>query len=169
MVRIQGMKFILDGSVGGRTAAVAEPFEGTDSRGTAPRHPADMAPWPPRRCANGLRQAAIHGIGKRAAEQAGLTSRGRAARLPPRPRTRGGVREGGHAASSPGGALRRPTEEDLQRRRGQSWRHPPRRSSTKRWGTPHLTNLGPERMRRTYPMRRPGLANFTAPATRTSR
>ncbi|MCY6924123.1 hypothetical protein OYB25_27210, partial [Escherichia coli] len=33
MVRIQGMKFILDGSVGGRTAAVAEPFEGTDSRG----------------------------------------------------------------------------------------------------------------------------------------
>src|SRR5699024_11694049 len=33
LVRIQGMKFMLDGSIGGRTAAVEEPYEGSNETG----------------------------------------------------------------------------------------------------------------------------------------
>ncbi len=68
-VRIQGMKFMLDGSVGGLTAAVAEPYEGTDTTGILVADVPQAHPGVLKAVSNGLR-AAIHGIGDRAVEVA---------------------------------------------------------------------------------------------------
>lgn len=68
-VRIQGMKFMLDGSVGGLTAAVAEPYEGTDATGILVADVPQAHPGVLKAVRHGLR-AAIHGIGDRAVEVA---------------------------------------------------------------------------------------------------
>lgn len=69
MLRYQGLKFVLDGSVGGRTAAVAEPFEGSSSRGILYYDTSEIKPLVARAVASGQR-VAVHGIGERAVTQA---------------------------------------------------------------------------------------------------
>lgn len=69
MLRIQGAKFTLDGSVGGRTAAVCCSFEDLDDRGLLYLSDEEFVPELERAVNGGLRLA-IHGIGERAIEQA---------------------------------------------------------------------------------------------------
>ncbi|MBB3667553.1 amidohydrolase family protein [Garicola koreensis] len=69
MVRIQGAKFTLDGSVGGRTAAVCCSFEDLEDRGLLYLTDDDFVSHLARAVQGGLRLA-IHGIGDRAIEQA---------------------------------------------------------------------------------------------------
>ncbi|MGO1548463.1 MAG: amidohydrolase [Nesterenkonia sp.] len=69
MLRIQGAKFTLDGSVGGRTAAVCCSFEGLDDRGLLYLSDEEVLSQLSRAVQGGLRLA-IHGIGERAIEQA---------------------------------------------------------------------------------------------------
>ncbi|WP_022870149.1 amidohydrolase [Yaniella halotolerans] len=69
MLRIQGVKFTLDGSVGGRTAAVCCSFEDLDDCGLLYLADNDFIPELKRAVEGGLRLA-IHGIGERAIEQA---------------------------------------------------------------------------------------------------
>ena len=153
MVRIQGMKFILDGSVGGRTAAVAEPFEGTDSRGILYYETPQILPMAAQALRNGLRLA-IHGIGERAVEQA-------------LDLIEGAGREVARAAEDPEAAyeqavVRRrhrvehcalPTEEDLRRLVNSGIIAASSTAFVHELGDSYLKNLGPERMARTYPMR----------------
>ena len=68
-LKIQGMKFMLDGSIGGRTAAVATPYEGEDSKGILYSDVEEISPFIKQSLAAGLR-VAIHGIGERAIEVA---------------------------------------------------------------------------------------------------
>lgn len=69
MLRLQGVKFMLDGSVGGRTAAVAEPFQDSCDTGILTMSLEETAPWVTAALAGGLR-VAIHGIGERAIDVA---------------------------------------------------------------------------------------------------
>jgi predicted amidohydrolase YtcJ len=69
MLRIQGVKFMLDGSIGGRTAAVAEPFEHSHDHGILTMDVDETAPWVAAALDGGLR-VAIHGIGERAIDVA---------------------------------------------------------------------------------------------------
>lgn len=69
MLRIQGAKFTLDGSVGGRTAAVCCSFEDLDDRGLLYLSEDEIVTQVSRAVQGGLRLA-IHGIGERAIEQA---------------------------------------------------------------------------------------------------
>ncbi|UOQ92304.1 amidohydrolase [Halobacillus shinanisalinarum] len=69
MIKIQGMKFMLDGSIGGRTAAVAEPYEDDDQTGILYNTVEEVSPFIKQSLAAGLR-VAIHGIGERAIEVA---------------------------------------------------------------------------------------------------
>jgi len=70
LLKFMGMKFILDGSVGGRSAAVSEPFVGTtDERGILYVDMEELTPLVCNCIENGLR-VSIHGIGERAIEQA---------------------------------------------------------------------------------------------------
>lgn len=69
MLKIQGMKFMLDGSIGGKTAAVEEPYENDDSLGILYDHVEHFSPYVKKAIEAGLR-VAIHGIGERAIEVA---------------------------------------------------------------------------------------------------
>lgn len=69
MLKIQGMKFMLDGSVGGRTAAVAEAYENDGNKGILYYDVDYVAPLMKKAMEAGLR-IAIHGIGERAIEVA---------------------------------------------------------------------------------------------------
>lgn len=69
MLKIQGVKFMLDGSVGGRTAAVAEPFEDSHDCGILTMTLDETTPWVAAALEGGLR-VAIHGIGERAIDVA---------------------------------------------------------------------------------------------------
>ncbi|WP_261623732.1 amidohydrolase [Nesterenkonia marinintestina] len=69
MLRVQGSKFMLDGSVGGRTAAVDEPYEGTQERGFLTSEPGEIVDAVVGAAEDGLR-AAVHGIGDRAVDAA---------------------------------------------------------------------------------------------------
>lgn len=69
MLRIQGAKFTLDGSVGGRTAAVCCSFEDLDDRGLLYLSDEEFV-WQLARAVKGGLRIAIHGIGERAIEQA---------------------------------------------------------------------------------------------------
>lgn len=69
MLRVQGVKFQLDGSLGGRTAALYEPYEGTDDRGILV-HPTDALVDAFRTAARGGLRMAIHAIGDAAIGQA---------------------------------------------------------------------------------------------------
>lgn len=69
MLRIQGAKFMFDGSVGGRTAAVEEPYVDTCERGFLTCEPQDLVDVVAGAVRDGLR-AAVHGIGDRAVEAA---------------------------------------------------------------------------------------------------
>ena len=164
MVRIQGMKFILDGSVGGRTAAVEEPFEGTDSRGILYYDTPDIAPMAAQALRNGLRLA-IHGIGERAVEQALDLIEGAGREV-------AAEAEGPEAAYEKAVTRRRhrvehcalPTEEDLRRLVEGRIVAASSTAFLHELGDSYLTNLGPERMRRTYPMRTFLDRGITAPS-----
>jgi hypothetical protein len=69
MIRIQGMKFMLDGSVGGKTAAVKEPYENSNETGILYNTAEEIAPYFKKSLEAGLR-VAVHGIGERAIEVA---------------------------------------------------------------------------------------------------
>ncbi|MBM7553343.1 amidohydrolase [Thalassobacillus pellis] len=69
LLKIQGLKFMLDGSVGGRTAAVSEAFEGTENTGILYNTFEEIAPLMKRGIEAGLR-IAIHAIGDRAIDVA---------------------------------------------------------------------------------------------------
>lgn len=66
---IQGMKYMLDGSVGGKTAAVEEPFEHDTATGILYMDQDKIKLHVKRSISKGLR-VAIHGIGERAIEMA---------------------------------------------------------------------------------------------------
>ncbi|MCG7334997.1 amidohydrolase [Sporosarcina sp. ACRSM] len=68
-IKIQGVKFMLDGSVGGRTAAVAEPYVDDAELGILYCGVEDIYPSFEKAIASGLR-VAVHGIGERAIEVA---------------------------------------------------------------------------------------------------
>ncbi|GAA2001301.1 amidohydrolase [Brevibacterium samyangense] len=70
LVRIQGVKFVLDGAMGGRTAAVTCPFEGTDNHGILLQADTEALAAHFRVAADGGLRLAIHGIGDAAIEQA---------------------------------------------------------------------------------------------------
>lgn len=68
LVRVQGVKLFVDGSIGARTAAVREPYAGTGGRGTLLLGRNELARrW--RRIAEAEAQAAIHAIGDQALEE----------------------------------------------------------------------------------------------------
>ncbi len=69
MLKIQGLKFMLDGSVGGKTAAVTEPFLGTQETGILYNDTDEIFPLMKKGIESGLR-IAIHAIGDRAIEVA---------------------------------------------------------------------------------------------------
>ena len=70
MLKVMGMKFILDGSIGGRSAAVAESYVGTtDDKGILYVGGDELVPLVTECAKKGLR-VSIHGIGERAIELA---------------------------------------------------------------------------------------------------
>lgn len=69
MLRVQGVKFQLDGSLGGRTAALYEPYAGSDNRGIL-THPTERLVSAFRTAARGGLRMAIHAIGDAAIGQA---------------------------------------------------------------------------------------------------
>ncbi|MDD4337085.1 MAG: amidohydrolase [Firmicutes bacterium] len=70
MLKCMGMKFILDGSIGGRSAAVAEDYVGgKDDKGILYVERDELSPLVTECVKNGLR-VSIHGIGERAIELA---------------------------------------------------------------------------------------------------
>ncbi|MCK1802812.1 amidohydrolase [Brevibacterium sp. R8603A2] len=69
MVRIQGMKFVLDGGVGGQTAALTCPYEHSDETGILYYDDEEITAAVRRALEHGLRPA-IHGIGDAAIDQA---------------------------------------------------------------------------------------------------
>ncbi len=70
MINLQGLKFFLDGSIGGKTAAIAEPYEGeSDNYGILYSDVDGIAPHIIQTLNAGLR-VAIHAIGERAIEVA---------------------------------------------------------------------------------------------------
>ncbi|WP_051353048.1 amidohydrolase [Thalassobacillus devorans] len=69
MLKIQGLKFMLDGSVGGKTAAVSKPYIGTEETGILYNTVEEIAPLIQRGIEAGLR-IAIHAIGDRAIDVA---------------------------------------------------------------------------------------------------
>lgn len=153
MVRIQGMKFILDGSVGGQTAAVAEPFEGGDSCGILYYDTPDIAPMAAQALRNGLRLA-IHGIGERAVEQALDLIEGAGREV-------AAEDDDAEAAYRALVTSRRhrvehcalPTEEDLRRLVENRIVAASSTAFIHELGDSYCRNLGPQRMARTYPMR----------------
>ena len=152
MLRIQGLKFVLDGSVGGRTAAVAEPFEGSETRGILYYDTPEVAPMLTRALESGLR-VAVHGIGERAVTQALdlIEGAGR------------DTATGEDAGGGAGGAVRSrrhrvehcalPTEEDLERLVAGRIIAASSTAFLYELGDSYLANLGPERIGRAYPMR----------------
>lgn len=69
-LNIQGLKYMLDGSVGGRTAAVSQPFENEpDNRGILYMKQEKLDALVTEAVQNGMR-VSIHGIGERAIEMA---------------------------------------------------------------------------------------------------
>lgn len=147
MLRYQGLKFVLDGSVGGRTAALAEPFEGSSSRGILYYDTSEIEPLVVQAIAAGQR-VAVHGIGERAVTQALdlIEAGGRAA---------------GHGHYDTLVRSRRhrvehcglPNQDELDRLRDGNIIAAASTAFLYELGDSYLNNLGPERIARTYPMR----------------
>ncbi|MFD2924705.1 amidohydrolase [Halobacillus naozhouensis] len=69
LVKIQGMKFMLDGSVGGKTAAMHDPYVDTEEKGILYNSVEEIHPLMEKAIESGLR-VAVHAIGDRAIEVA---------------------------------------------------------------------------------------------------
>ena len=165
MLRYQGLKFVLDGSVGGRTAAVAEPFEGSSSRGILYYDTSEIEPLVAKAIATGQR-VAVHGIGERAVTQAldlieagGLEAAQDAQESPTHTVEAGEttahdrydtvVRSRRHRVEH----CALPNQEELDRLRDGNIIAAASTAFLYELGDSYLTNLGPERIARTYPMR----------------
>ena len=164
MVRIQGLKFVLDGSVGGRTAAVEEPFENSDERGILYYETDEVTP----KVAAGLRQGlrmAIHGIGDRAVAQAldlieGAGRQVASQEKDPEAAYDRLVRSRRHRVEH----CTLPQEEDLRRLVDSRILAASSTAFLYELGDSYLTNLGRERLERTYPMRTFLDRGITAPS-----
>lgn len=165
MLRYQGLKFVLDGSVGGRTAAVAEPFEGSTSRGILYYDTSEIEPLVAKAVAAGQR-VAVHGIGERAVTQAldlieaGGRDAADSAQNSGGPSDKTGettahdlydtvVRSRRHRVEHCG----LPNQEELDRLRDGNIIAAASTAFLFELGDSYLNNLGPERIKRTYPMR----------------
>lgn len=151
LVRIQGMKFMLDGSVGGRTAAVEEPYEGSSETGILIRTAEEALPFVASALSHGLRTA-IHGIGDRAVATATEVYRQVAAALPEAADMRNRIE---HCAL--------PSSEDLATMRSLGIIAASSVGFLRELGDSYLANLGPERMARVYPQRDFADHGITAP------
>ncbi len=138
MIKIQGMKFMLDGSVGGRTAAVAEPYENDSSKGILYSEVDDVAPAMEKSLSAGLR-VAIHGIGERAIEVA-IQAFEKANEKVDITSMRNRIE---HCAL--------PTENHLKRMKKLELIAASSIGFLYHIGDSYMNNLGPERMKRVYP------------------
>lgn len=140
MVKIQGMKFMLDGSVGGRTAATAEPYEDDDSKGILYYDKEHVAPYMKRAVEAGLR-VAIHGIGERAIDVA-LESFKEAHQAVDISKMRNRIEHCGL-----------PTEDHLKTMKELNMIAASSIGFIYHLGDSYIRNLGPERMKRVYPQK----------------
>ncbi|RNF40353.1 amidohydrolase [Planococcus salinus] len=138
MIKIQGMKFMLDGGIGGRTAALSEPFEGSQSRGILYYDVEEIAPLMEKALLADLR-VAIHGIGERAIEVA-IQSFEKANKKKDITSMRNRIE---HCAL--------PTTEHLQRMKKLELVAGSSIGFLYHIGDSYLANLGPERVERVYP------------------
>lgn len=138
MVKIQGMKFMLDGSVGGRTAATAEPYEDDESCGILYYDKEEVAPYMKRALEGGLR-VAIHGIGERSIDVA-IDSFKEAHEVVDISKMRNRIE---HCAL--------PTEGHLQTMKELNMIAASSIGFIYHLGDSYIRNLGPERMKRVYP------------------
>ena len=164
MVRIQGLKFVLDGSVGGRTAAVEEPFEGSNSRGILYYDTPDVAPMVARSLSSGLR-VAIHGIGDRAVTQALDLIEGAGHEVAANDEDRDGAYD--RAVTTRRHRVEHctlPQEDDLRRLVESRIIAASSTAFVYELGDSYINNLGQERMNRAYPMRTFLDRGITAPS-----
>lgn len=140
MIKIQGMKFMLDGSVGGKTAAVDEPFEGEESCGILYDNADNFSPYVKQSLEAGLR-VAIHGIGERAIEVA-ITALERASKSIDIKHMRNRIE---HCAL--------PTENHLKRMKELNLIAASSIGFIYQLGDSYLQNLGRERVKHVYPHR----------------
>ena len=139
LVRIQGMKFMLDGSVGGRTAAVDEPYEDSADTGILIHTADEAAPQVIRAVSHGLR-AAIHGIGDRAVDTAVEVLTRTAKQCPEAATMRNRIE---HCAL--------PSRDNLEQMAALGIIAASSVGFLHELGDSYLANLGPERMARVYP------------------
>ncbi len=164
MVRIQGLKFVLDGSVGGRTAAVEEPFEGSNSRGILYYDTPDVAPMVARSLSSGLR-VAIHGIGDRAVTQALDLIEGAGHEVAANDEDRDGAYD--RAVTTRRHRVEHctlPQEDDLRRLVAGRIIAASSTAFVYELGDSYINNLGQDRMNRAYPMRTFLDRGITAPS-----
>lgn len=138
MVKIQGSKFMLDGSAGGRTAAVAEPYEDDDSKGILYYTKDEVAPYMKKSIEAGLR-VAIHAIGERAIDVA-IESFKEAHESVDITKMRNRIEHCGL-----------PTDEHLQAMKDLELIAASSIGFIYHLGDSYIKNLGPERMKRAYP------------------
>lgn len=138
MIRIQGMKFMLDGSVGGRTAAVNEPYENDTSKGILYYSVDEIAPPMKQALVADLR-IAIHAIGECAIETA-IQAFEEAHQDVDISQMRNRIE---HCAL--------PTEDHLERMKKLGLIAASSIGFIYHIGDSYINNLGPERMKRVYP------------------
>ena len=138
MIKLQGMKFMLDGSIGGRTAALAEPYENDTNRGILYNDVDEVSPYMTKALQAGLR-VAIHGIGERAIEVA-IQAFERSQEVMDITEMRNRIE---HCAL--------PTDDHLERIKKLNLIAASSIGFLYDIGDSYLTNLGKERMKRVYP------------------
>lgn len=144
MLKFMGMKFILDGSIGGRSAAVAEDYAGgKDDKGILYVERDELSPLVADCVKNGLR-VSIHGIGERAIELA-ITSLEDAVGEVPIETLRAMRNRIDHCVL--------PTRDHLRRIRGLGLVVESSTSFIYALGDSWISNLGYERACRTFPIR----------------
>lgn len=138
LLRIQGVKSTLDGSVGGRTAALSEPYENDDSKGILYFDADYIAPYVQRAVEAGLRFS-MHAIGDRTIEVV-LQAFERAQEVIDITEMRNRIE---HCAL--------PTDDHLERIKKLGLIAASSVGFLYSIGDSYLTNLGPERMKRVFP------------------
>lgn len=140
MLKIQGVKYMLDGSVGGKTAAVEEPYLSTSEKGILYDDVDHFSPYVKFALENDLR-VAIHGIGERAIEVA-IKAYERANESKDFRHLRNRIE---HCAL--------PTKDHLKRMKDLHLIACSSIGFIYYLGDSYIANLGPERMKRVYPHR----------------